>query len=356
MSQSPAIPLDPLRGRAATPIAFIQAVLLAYRHYGKDPAKALAQARISPAALSNPVARVTANQMEIISGYAMQELDDEALGWFSRRIPWGSYGMLCRASLTAPNLYVALKRWCRHHRLLTEDVALDLVVSKGQATFTLTPNRELGEMEEFCLVTSLRYVLGYTCWVIDSRISLGWVDFPFPAPDHQDVYPLLFQGPIHFGKDRCGFCFDARYLDLPIRRDERALQAMLQRALPLTVRPYRRDRLLLHGVRQLLREKTGRASTSEQVAHQLHVSVRTLHRQLQEENASFQSIKDEVRRDRAIELLHRTRQPIKEIANQVGFRSEKSFLRAFKTWTGISPGVFREEIPAATISDTNSDK
>ena len=28
----------------------------------------------------------------------MQELDDEALGWFNRRLPWGSYGMLARAS------------------------------------------------------------------------------------------------------------------------------------------------------------------------------------------------------------------------------------------------------------------
>jgi hypothetical protein len=52
----------------------------------------------------------------------MQELDDEALGWFSRRLPWGSYGMLCRASLTSPDLGVAIKRWCRHHRLLTEDI------------------------------------------------------------------------------------------------------------------------------------------------------------------------------------------------------------------------------------------
>jgi hypothetical protein len=42
--------------------------------------------------------------MEIMSGAAMQELDDEALGWFSRRLPWGSYGMLCRASITSPDL------------------------------------------------------------------------------------------------------------------------------------------------------------------------------------------------------------------------------------------------------------
>ena len=71
--------------------------------------------------------------MEALCGAAMRELDDEALGWFSRRLPWGSYGMLCRASLTAPTLGMALKRWCRHHRLLTEDLLLTLQVAGGAA-------------------------------------------------------------------------------------------------------------------------------------------------------------------------------------------------------------------------------
>jgi hypothetical protein len=84
-------------GRAATPIAFIRAIVLGYRARGMDPAMALQQAQIPPTALDNPQARVTAAQMEVMSGIAMQELDDEALGWFSRRLPWGSYGMLCRA-------------------------------------------------------------------------------------------------------------------------------------------------------------------------------------------------------------------------------------------------------------------
>ena len=152
-----------LSGRAVTPIAFIRAIVLGYLRYGANPASALARAGIDPGLLEQPEARITAAQMEIISGHAMQELDDEALGWFSRRLPWGSYGMLCRASLGAPNLGVALKRWCRHHRLLTDDITLSLDVTKTAATLTLTPHRPLGEMREFCLVTLLRYVLGYAC-------------------------------------------------------------------------------------------------------------------------------------------------------------------------------------------------
>jgi len=62
---------------------------------------------------------------------------------------------------------------------------------------------------------------------------------------------------------------------------------------------------------------------------------------LREEGASLQALKDEVRRQRAIELLQRTQRPIKQVAQAVGFVNEKSFIRAFKAWTGISPGEWR---------------
>ena len=109
-----------------TPIAFVHAILRAYERYDADPAQALAAAQITPAVLKRPGTRISAAQMEAISAFAMRELDDEALGWFTRRLPWGSYGMLVRASISAPTLGVAMKRWCRHHGLLTDDVALSL--------------------------------------------------------------------------------------------------------------------------------------------------------------------------------------------------------------------------------------
>lgn len=335
-------PIDPAHGPAATPIAFIRAITLAYDRYGADPANGLRLAQIAPSSLDDSSARVTAAQMEIMSAVAMQELDDEALGWFSRRLPWGSYGMLCRASLTAPNLGVALKRWCRHHRLLTEDIVLHLTEAKGAATLSIEQHRDLGEMQELCLVTCLRYVLGYACWAIDSRIPLREAGFPYGPPPHRDVYPLMFPGPVQFGTAAAGFNFDAQYLRLPLRRDENNLQQMLQRALPLTVLQYRRDRLLVQKVRQIMKTQTDESCTAEILAERLHVSTRTLHRQLREEGASLQELKDEARRERAIEFLHRTSRPIKQVAQAVGFSNEKSFSRAFKEWTGSSPGEFRE--------------
>jgi AraC-like DNA-binding protein len=324
-----------------TPMAFVQAIVLAYERRGLSPDQALALAQIAPSSLLNAASRITAWQMERISGAAMQELDDEALGWFSRRLPWGSYGMLARASISAPSLGVALKRWCRHHGLIADDITLTLNVTDDTAMLSITEHRDLGALREFCLVSVLRNIHGLACWLIDSRIPLQGAQFPFAAPPHQGVYGVLFSGPTSFDTAPAGIRFDTRYLALPLRRDERALQQMLQRALPLTVLQYRRDRLLVQRVRQALAAHPSQTHNADALAALLHVSPRTLHRQLREEGASLQALKDEVRRGRALDLLLRTGRPIKQVAEAAGFQNEKSFIRAFRGWTGESPAEFR---------------
>jgi AraC-like DNA-binding protein len=334
--------------RAETPITFVQAVLLGFKKYGADPSAALREAQIAPVLLSQPDARITASQFETLCRVAMQQLDDEALGWFSRRLPWGSYGLLCRGSLASPNLGVALKRWCRHHRLLTDDVVIELKIDDNIATLEIEERRRFGALREFCLVTSLRHLHGYACWLVDSRIPMIEVDFPFHRPPHGSVHSLLFPGPVHFARDRARMRFAAQYLSLPPRRDEHALRAMLQRALALTVLQYRRDRLLATRARSLMTARPNEQHSAAALADTLNVSVRTLHRQLEEEGTSLQALKDSVRREQAIEQLNRTNHPIKQIALSIGFASEKTFARAFRHWTGESPSEYRHKSSAAS--------
>jgi len=323
-------------------MAFVQAIAWAYRSRAMDPAGALAAAQIPPAGIDDPQARISALQMERISGHAMRELDDEALGWFGRRLPWGSYGMLARASLTAPLLGLALRRWCRHHGLLTDDIRLQLDERDGVATITLDDPRPALPTREFCHVSVLRNIHGLACWYTDSRIPLLGASFSFAAPAHRDSYAVLFPAPLRFSAAQTAIRFDARYLGLPLRRDEAAMNQLLQNALPLMVQSYRRDRLLLERVRQLLRSQPQDASNAEGLAALLHVSPRTLHRQLHELGSSLQALKDAVRRERAIELLLRTQKPNKQLAEATGFSNEKSFIRAFRGWTGLTPAEYRQ--------------
>jgi AraC-like DNA-binding protein len=354
-SAPPAIALPPstmlavasAQAIAATPMAFVRAIVQAYAARGLSADAVLALAQIAPDSVQNAKAHITALQMENLSDGAMRELDDEALGWFSRRLPWGSYGMLARASISAPTLGLALRRWCRHHGLLTDDIRLQLTVQGDEATLSITEHRDLGVLREFCLVSMLRNALGLASWCIDSRLPVLGAAFPFAPPPHADAYGVLFSGPTRFGQAQAAVQLDARYLALPLQRDEAALRVMLQRALPLTVRPYRRDRLLVQRVRQALAAQPDALHSAHSLAAQLHVSARTLHRQLKEEGASLQALKDEARRHRAVELLHRSDRPIKQVAQAAGFGNEKSFIRAFRGWTGQSPADFRRQARTA---------
>jgi AraC-like DNA-binding protein len=327
---------------AATPMAFALAIVAAYRRHGRSPEAALKLARITPTQLQKPDHRMTARQMELLSAAAMQELDDEGLAAFGRKLPWGSYGMLARASLSAPDLGVALKRWCRHHSLIADDIRLAVATIGAAATISLHELRPLpGEVRELSIAFVLRNIHGLACWYVDSRIPLQGARFPFPAPAHADAYRHMFPGPLQFDATHAEIRFDAQYLALPLRRDERALGLLLQRALPITVLQYRRDRLLVPQVRQALAAHPERTHSAEALAGLLHVSARTLHRQLKDEGASLQQLKDEVRMERAKDLLLRTGKPVKQVAAAVGFRNEKSFARAFRAWVGVAPGAFR---------------
>jgi AraC-like DNA-binding protein len=326
--------------RAVTPAAFVRGVVAAYARYGRDPAEALARSQVPANLVRSADGRVTAAQFEALAGHAMRELDDEALGWFSRRLPWGTYGMLCRASITAPNLEVALKRWCRHHRLLTEDVLFELAVDQDIAAISILEQRDLGPLREFCLVTLLRYVLGFSCWAVDSAIALREAEFPHAEPRHVSVYPTIFCKNVRFDAERACITFDKRYLALPLKRSPSDLDSMLKGALRLTVLPYRRDRLLVERIRRVLHSARGRILGADDVARELALSTRTMHRRLRDEATSLRKLKEEAKLELAKEALMRGA-PIKRIAEIAGFRNEKSFSRAFRNWTGTSPRDFR---------------
>ena len=71
------------------------------------------------------------------------------------------------------------------------------------------------------------------------------------------------------------------------------------------------------------------------------MSVRTLSRRLAAEGTHFQAVKDEFRRDFAIQALTRSERPLLAIADELGFQDLACFSRAFKGWTGNSPAAYR---------------
>jgi AraC-like DNA-binding protein len=74
-----------------------------------------------------------------------------------------------------------------------------------------------------------------------------------------------------------------------------------------------------------------------ELAKELGVSSQTLHRRLKESATSYQKIKDNLRREVAIHKLVNERLSVEQVAEVVGFTESRSFTRAFKHWTGLTP-------------------
>jgi AraC-like DNA-binding protein len=89
------------------------------------------------------------------------------------------------------------------------------------------------------------------------------------------------------------------------------------------------------------------------LARQLHSTASTLRRKLRQEDHTYQSIKDNLRRDLAINHLSGSNRSIEEIAVQLGFADPSAFHRAFKKWTGNSPGEHRRTLSGKSRGQIN---
>ena len=165
--------------------------------------------------------------------------------------------------------------------------------------------------------------------------------FPYRAPVHWRNYQRLFNCPLDFGADRSEWHFDAEVLDLPCPNANPVTAEICQQVCDtvLTERPGESD--LVRRIRVACLKSPNRFPPAAEIASQLGLSLRTFHRRLSDDQLSYQSIVDEMRRSLAIVLLENTRMSIDQVAERVGFADATSFRKAFKKWTDRSPTDFR---------------
>lgn len=98
------------------PIVLVKSVLGGVSSRGEACYPYLADAGIAPELLDQPAARVTADQYAALMRSLMERLGDEALGFLSRRLKHGTFLLMGRAALGAPDLEHAIRRVCKRRR------------------------------------------------------------------------------------------------------------------------------------------------------------------------------------------------------------------------------------------------
>lgn len=335
------------RPPATVAIGFVQGMLAGLAQRGHAAAPLLARAGIAPQVLADPSARVPVALYAALYNLINQELDDEAFGLFSAPMRVGSFEFLCRSVITAPTLAAALERAARFLRIVLPDIAVVIERDASEARLRIAETQALTTGRVFAFEWLLRLLHGLSSWLVGRAIVLDAVSFPYPRPAHADDYALIYTANSEFlpsHSKALSAHFAANLLDLPIRRDEAALQAFLVGAPGKLSMLYRRDREMVLRVRDCLRDALPESKPLAAVASALHLSPRTLHRRLEDEGSSFQAIKDALRRDLAINRLAKTQQPLARIATDLGFADPSAFYRAFVSWTGMAPAHYRRRL------------
>jgi AraC-like DNA-binding protein len=171
----------------------------------------------------------------------------------------------------------------------------------------------------------------------------GRAELALPEPSYMDRFKHLMPGALRFNQPEHRLIFAKSTLDLPLVTADPA-------ALRLTREQCERelDALGFEGpfrdrVGALALHSSGGVRTLAEVATQLHTSARTLKRRLGELGTSYSEIRDAERQRRALTLLRTTTLPMEEIADRLGYTDVANFGRAFRRWTGRTPGAVRQE-------------
>ncbi len=328
-------------------ICFVAAALESVRARHLDADALLRQVGLNPTLLDAPQARVSVRHYGALWRLVALTLDDEFFGQDSRRMKAGSYAMICHAVLNCQSLGQALERALRFFTLILDDISgrLERDERRGESSIALYPCRAASARRAFAHEVLLMLIHGLACWLVGRRIPILRAEFAYPEPAYAGEYRFMYCTDLRFQVERTRIVFAAGHLTLPIVQNERTVKEFLRNAPENILVKYKNASSLTARVRRRLRAALhADLPEFDALAGEFHMAPATLRRRLHEEGTSYQVIKDELRRDLAISYLSHSERSAMDIGLELGFSERSAFHRAFKKWTGASPGEFRRRL------------
>ncbi|WP_241666480.1 AraC family transcriptional regulator [Stutzerimonas nosocomialis] len=314
--------------------------LLDIERRGHDGAALLRAAGIERPS-SEGEGRVTAQAYARLWRLSARLLDDEFFAMDSRGLKAGSFAFMARVAQGAASLGEALETMLAFLRLSLDDLAPRLERGNGLAEIVL--DHRAGHLPRaFTCFTLWMIIHGLACWLAGRHLPILGIDLEGEAPRRLDDYRVKFTDNLRFGRTESRLLLNADCLGQPVRRSAAELEPFLARAPGNILVRYRDPQGLGARVRQHLRRcDAGNWPDIEALAAQFHVAPSTLQRKLAAEGQSYQRLKDQLRRDLALEHLARGEGNLAQLSQDLGFADASAFHKAFKKWTGSTPGRYR---------------
>lgn len=298
---------------------------------------------IDPLLVRIPVTRVplAAYQELIRRAYALT--GEDGLGFcMGLQMRVSAHGFLGFAAMTSGTIREAIQLSVRFSSTRTQAIALGFEEVGDSAFIDIEERVPLGDAQEF-VVSGLMVGLAQIGEAITGQRIVGSGEVTFAEPPAFARFRHLVPGTVRFLQPANRLVFPRAALDLPLvmadpvaarlarEQCERELDALGESTSEVVTR-----------VKGLLPRPEGGYHALEDIAERLHVSARTLKRQLAAQGTSFTDLLDGARRDKALALLASVETTVEAVASQLGYSDTANFTRAFKRWTGKTPASFRK--------------
>lgn len=314
----------------------------------------LERSGIASSDLANPDAHIPLSRYIALFRAAIELCDDPALalhfGESVRMQDISIVGLVCEVAETTADVGRQLNRYAP---LLVDEGPgkSPLLVRAGQgpgglwmeiASEAYAGNPLMIEAELTRLVCNTRATFGQVDAFRAMRFPLA-AHFSYEEPPYRAEYERIFQAPVTFGSDRNALVLDPAFVFLRQPVMNRYVFSVLSEKADTLLKDLEASKSVRGRVESLLMPilHTGDAGM-DAVAAKMGLGRRTLLRKLKAEDTTFEAVLDELRHKMALNFLSGKKVSVNETAYLVGFSDPAAFSRAFKRWTGTSPGAIRD--------------
>lgn len=332
-----------LTSDATSLASFCLAIARLVESYGLDADKLFAEAGLDLQLASDPLHRFPISRIAKVWHAAAYATGSSALGLeLADYYTPTSFHALSMSLWASGSLMVMLERYVRFGAIVSE--AMDLTIAhQGEETDLVIRNTEPLRAHEG-VDSCVSSILGVCRQVSHNNLCLLRVEMERPEPKDIDKFNKFFKAPIEFSAARTALIFRTAELLQPLPAANEALarhnDAMSANYLTQITRHRWSSKVYI----QLLQALPVGHCSERKIAALLNVSSDRLRKMLREEGVSYRQILNDTRMQLAIRYLDQHQLPLIEIAYLLGFTEPANFSRAFKRWTGSTPGAYRAQM------------
>lgn len=308
---------------------------------GLDPGACLAGTGLVPADLED--AQIGGGQELQVARNVVRLLGDPpGLGIEAgRRLTLGNMGIWGFALLTSPTWLDAAIIAVRYLRLSAAFLRPEPEAEGAELRMILNDDHLPAEVRDMLAERDLTAALGLIPTIV-GNIDLVRMETRLAGVRAAALAELFPDARIDAGRPRHFFACDAALLSRRLPdADRQAWRACKQQCAALLERRHARTGIAAQ-VRSRLLADPARMPSMTEVATELHIDPRTVRRRLATEATTFRALVDETQAALATELLTTAGLTIDQVSQRLGYADAATFSRAFRRWTGQSPGGYRD--------------